>query len=387
MISPKHEPTLFAETLTDIIDASQCISSPYSETTTTTPECECTDVVIAKTSSPAIKSQDAPLSEAMKQQQQQQQKTTDTSKKQKVRSRRSLSWKPLEDDPNAKKTGMYGKRTVCIPMKDGIGAYTLCINNFVVFEGPDDDSSADASEERDGDHKPISTIGTSKMHGFIIDMYYDSISKARKVRIRVLATEADVADAPKQVGDRTELPRVFITDRVVVIKTTREIRSMRPLIVNAHGVAPQAGATVFFADGEYVHFVGNSHSTAPRYVYVGLCSPTYLAEKNFTTIPPSALLRHETATRFCNDDSANPMWIDGETTAKRKCAIPRIGLVPHQKKRKASTHSGVRCDETERDRPEVEDQQQQEDTPLDFAIRSFLTLLSHTKFAPMVCVE
>jgi hypothetical protein len=236
------------------------------------------------------------------------------------RARRSLAWPPAENDVDARTTGMYAKRMVTIPDPTCGKCWKLRTNDLVTFQTTcteeDDNEDDDAENPAAKNKKRELTAGT------IIDMYYDTISKLRRVRIRVIAQENEIAGIPAALrSDATterRLPTCMLTNRVIVVKDTKQIRSMRPLFVDSVGAQHRDDATMFFAYGEYARYAGGDHTARDHnhnhnhdYVYVGDASTIHLADKNFTTIPPSALLRHErgdvdakTGTTNSNNNSA-----------------------------------------------------------------------------------
>lgn len=196
---------------------------------------------------------------------------------------RSISWKPrLRDDT---KTGnhMYPKVAVTIPSSgSGHPNYTLRINDFLTF---------------------LSERGFL-YYGMIIDMYYDGISKCGKIRIRICTTAKNVLMLREDFTlERNGLPVLLITDRVMVIKTPRQIKSMRPLIVDTDGIDHKLNATVWFVDQEYASFIPsetdeisdfvNCPESRDKYHYITRWDEAFLADNYFTTIPPYAILRHE----------------------------------------------------------------------------------------------
>ena len=143
-----------------------------------------------------------------------------------------------------------------------------------------------------------------KVMGTIIDMYMDGTSKQGKVRIRCIVFASDVSGVPETMPTVVHgFPSLVLTNRVVVLDQAWKTKTLRPLVINLDGndCHSQAARGILLRN-QYAKFKPERTSPdgRPVFMYVrpsdvasSATVDDYLADKNFTTIPESALFRHE----------------------------------------------------------------------------------------------
>ena len=177
----------------------------------------------------------------------------------------------------------------------------------------------------------------SSRYGIIVDMYYDGVSKGGKMRVRTLAQCADIEGLPegfqREIGG---LPVAMQTNHVELVKNTKQIRTVRPLVADMPDSEHDPDARIWFVDDEYA-----AEATGDRasYVYVAKWDEAYLADNHFTTIPPYALLRHE-----CE---VVPSSVGGGGGGDAWCGVSESGERRHRKRRHSTTPPHRRYNEDE----------------------------------------
>jgi hypothetical protein len=160
----------------------------------------------------------------------------------------------------------------------------------------------------EGDSPPF------RIHALIIDIHYDMIAKAGRIRIRVLPDVRSVVRFPALPDSPPpEMPTISVSDRVFVLASSEAVRIIRPLKVTCIGEERIEGSKAWLAYGHYAKFLravpmSNMDpvvmhiseipvQSTDSYEYVDtrsiLSLDEYLHANYFTRVPPYAMIKGE----------------------------------------------------------------------------------------------
>lgn len=154
-----------------------------------------------------------------------------------------IRWEPCTRKKARNKDGMYVKTKASFTDDAGSYAYSFTVGDMAIFT---EDHYEDGG-----------------LAGVIIDMYYDTVGKCGKVRLRLLGLvePGRMLDAPAEyIGNKPVV--AVLTHSVYVLASNERVRTMRPLVVDVPGHINPASSVWFDAHARAL-FVRNDRVSAP----------------------------------------------------------------------------------------------------------------------------